>query len=145
MATIAKNYQMAAGHDNTAGLELVNILTDANGVRFVMPRGLPFRSRGERRYRTDGSIARVGFDQVQWHFSAMTLAQYAYMIATYEGLVTIHHPLTSTVFANFNASLWLPDEIDMNYGVLNGSVYDAGFTGPGYHNVVLTFNHVEAI
>lgn len=145
MATIARNYWIASGHDNPGGMSRVQDLTDANGVRFLSPRGLPFRSRGERRYRTDGSVARIGYEQTQWLFAIMTLAQYAYALDNLEGAVTIHIPITSTTFANYNATLWLPDEMEMNYVWLTGSTYDNGFSGPGYQDVVWTFNKLEAI
>ena len=145
MATITPDYRLAAGHDNPGGLTRLDELSDGDGVRFVMPRGLPYRNRGQRRFRTDGSVARIGHDQTQWLFQVMTIAQYRYMLDNYEGLVTIRHPLSQTTFANYNAALWWPDEIELDYAWLNGSVYDAGFTGPGYRAVVGTLNKLEAI
>lgn len=146
MATILQSYQIAVGKNNPGGLTFVNQITDANGVRLVMPRGLPYRTRGERRFDTDGGVSRIGFDGVQWRFQGMTLAQYALLIGTYEGPVTIHHPLTSTIFANFNAELWMPDESELEYGILNGSTYDSGLTGPGYRGgIFANFIKVEAI
>jgi hypothetical protein len=139
------DYKLAAGNDNAGGLVLVTSITDANGVNYVMPQGLPYRFRGVRAIALNGVMNFIGFNSAEWLFSVMTLAQYAKMLSTYEGLVTIRHGQTSASFANYNAVLTMPDERDMDYAVLNGSVYDAGFVGPGYRNVVASLRKLEAL
>ena len=51
MPIITPNYQIAAGNNNAGGLVRIDALSDANGVRFVMPRGVMNRNRGLRRFR----------------------------------------------------------------------------------------------
>jgi hypothetical protein len=145
MATITPDYQIASGHNQAGSLTRWDAINDANGVRFIMPRGLPSRTRGELRFRTDGSAARVGSDGQTWLFTALTLAQYSTLITTYEGLVTVRTALTSVTFANYNASLIVPDEAELEYGYLIGSGYDTGFTGPGYKNVECRLLKLEAL
>jgi hypothetical protein len=145
MATITPDYQLAAGHNNAGGLTAIDSITDANGVKLAMPQGLPYRVRGERRTRLNSTVGFIGRDATQWRFAAMTLAQYSLMITTYEGLVTVRLALTSTSFANYNATLTMPDEADLEYGYLTGSRYDAGFTGPGYRRVFAAITALEAL
>lgn len=143
--SIIPNYQIAAGHNNAGGLTLITSLTDANGVKFLMPRGLPHRVRGERRFRLDGTVARVGTNTTRWVSAGMTLAQYALVLSTYEGLVTVKLALTSTTFANYNATLWMPDENELEYVYLTGSTHDEDFVGPGYINVPWYLNNLDAL
>lgn len=150
MAKIIPDNQIAAGNNNAAGLTLVTSLQDDNGINFLKVRSLPFRNRGQRRYRLDGTVAFIGAERVEWRSSAMTVAQYDYLIDNYEGLVTIRHPTRAIsgglyVFANYNAILELPDEQDLEYIQLRGSGIASGFTGPGYKDVVWVFRKLEAL
>lgn len=145
MATIKPDYKIAVGHNNAAGLTLVTSLTDSNGVTFLMPRGLPYRSRGEKRPTLLQTIKRAGQNSTRWVSSGMTLAQYKKIIDTYEGLVTIRIALSTTTFANYNATLYMPDESELEYVYLKGHVLISGFTGPGYINVPWYFNGLEAL
>lgn len=145
MSAIIFNAQIASGHNNTAGLTLVTSLQDANNVNFVKVRGWPFRRRGQRIVRGDGTTAFVGYESVQWVSSGMTIAQYAYVLANLEGLVTIKHPLTSVSYTNYNAILTMPDERDMEWGDFASKNGVSDFTGPGYRDVVWNFTRVEAI
>lgn len=149
MAQIIPDYQLAAGNDNDGGLTLLTSITDANGIAFVMPRGLPGRLRGERRIRLDSTDGRIGFSSTQWEFSAITVAQYSLLLGTYEGLVTIRIALSGTTFANYNAVLSMPDERDLTYipnllrlGKQIGSI---GGLGPGYSDVICSLRKLEAL
>jgi hypothetical protein len=145
MATITPNYQIAAGNNNAAGLTLITDITDGDGVAFVMPRGLPHRIRGDKRFRLDGTVGRVGQDSTRFVSSVMTLAQYKYVLDTYEGLVTVKIALSQTTFANYNASLWMPDEDELEYVYLVGSSAGNGYTGPGYKDVAWNLNTLVAL
>lgn len=145
MAQIIPDYQIAAGNNNAGGLTLVTSLTDSNSVNFVMPRGLPFRTRGDLRFRVDGTAGRVGKNSTQWISSVMTVDQYATVLSTYEGLVTIRIALTSFSFANYNAVLRMPDEIDLEYipGIVRMNL--TGNVGAGYQQVPWFFTRLEAL
>lgn len=151
MTIIIPDNQIAAGNNNAGGLTLVTSIQDSDSVNFMQVQSLPFRKRGERRYNLDGTVSFIGTESVEWLSSAMTVAQYDYILDTYEGLVTIRHPnrtVTSGVyvFANYNAVLTMPDEVDMEF-VRNLRRYNlaTNFSGPGYLNVVWSFKKVEAI
>ena len=145
MPIITPNYQIAAGNNNAGGLVRIDALSDANGVRFVMPRGVMNRNRGLRRFRLNNTAARVGKDSTFWISGGMTVMQYAYVLATYEGLVTVKLALTGVTFANYNATLWMPDEEELEYVRLVGASHDEGFVGPGYRNVRWNFIGLTAI
>jgi hypothetical protein len=148
MAT-TPNHQIAAGNNNAGGLVSINALTDSNSVKFFMPRGLPFRVRGQVRTRLDGTTGRIGFNSIRWVSAAMTINQLATVYSTYEGLVTIRTGLTSQTFANYNAVLRMPDEEELEYipnisrmGLQTGAT---GGLGPGYINVPWYFIKLEAL
>ena len=146
MATITPNAQIAAGNNNAGGLARFDAIADANGVYFLMPKQLPFRVRGERRFRLNSTVARVGGNSTSLLFTAMTLAQYALMLSTYEGLVTVKLALTSTTYANYNATLFMPDENELAFiRSLVGVARRVGFTGPGYQDVRAELRNLEGI
>jgi hypothetical protein len=145
MATITPDNQIAANHNNAAGLQRWDAVTDANGVKFLMPKNWPYRSRGQRRFRLNGTTGFLGLDATRLLFGAMTLSQYAYILSTYEGLVTVRIPFTSTSYTNYNAVLTMPDENDLEFVYFNGSMYTNNWTGPGYINVIATISSLEAL
>ena len=149
MSVIVPDYQLAAGHDNAGGLTPVDEIADSNGVTLVMPRGLPFRGRGQVRTRLDGTTGRIGFNSTQWLSGVMTVDQLSTIYSTYEGLVTIRIALTLTTFANYNAVLRMPDEAELEYlaniyriGLQTGT---GGGLGPGYRQVPWFFTKLEAL
>jgi hypothetical protein len=149
MTAIIPDYQIAAGNNNAGGLTPVDELVDSNSIKFVMPRGLPFRVRGQVRTRLDGTTGRVGFNSTQWLSAVMTVDQLSTVYSTYEGLVTIRIALTSTSFANYNAVLRMPDEGELEYmaNVLRMGTQTGtnGGLGPGYSSVPWFFTKLEAL
>ena len=139
MALITTDYKLAAGHNNAAGLTAITSITDGT-LALTEPLQLPFYSRGIRRNRTNGSVNRAGMPATAFVFGYLTLSQWAYLRANYEGLVTVRLALGSGTFANYNAALALPDPADMEYGVINvADCYNA------YRNVRVDLLHLEAI
>lgn len=144
MTAFTPNYQIAAGHNNAAGLTAVNQLTDGNGVRLVFPRAWPFHEEGELVIRANATPAYVGYAKQDWLFAVLTKAQYYLLRSTYTGLVTVKTDIT-TAFANYNASAWIDQKAAGDFVYLQGSVYDSGFTGPGLRGVRLHLIRLEAL
>lgn len=67
------------------------------GEKFIMANGLPRRS---------------GYQSKEYTSGLMTLAQFEYLVANYEGLVTLYGWLTTTSAVRFNAILDLGDQAD---------------------------------
>jgi len=131
MAYLTNNNQIAVGNNNAAGLALVTTLSDANAISFKEPtEWLRKQSRGQRVYRSNGTVARQGHNWVHWG-SPVLLAQWEYLKATYEGLVTIKTSFHSETFANYNAVLTLPDFNELDFIMFESSSDDTTFTGPG--------------
>ena len=145
MASFTPTTQIASGHDNAGGLTLITSLTDSNSVPFVMPRALPNHTRGQRRVGVDGAITRIGKPSFTMVSSVMTILQYQYVLTNLEGLITIRLPVTGVTYANYNATLWMPDESELTYVYLTGSSYAPNFTGPGYRDVVWNVIRMEAL
>lgn len=145
MATFTPNYQIAAGHNNAAGLTAVNLLTDVNGVRLIFPKALPFYEEGELVFRCNATPAYRGYKMQDWKFTVLLNAQYNLLRTTYTGLVTVKTCLDGINFTNWNASAWIDQKTATQPGYLNGSVYDSGFTGPGYREVRLHLILTEAL
>ncbi len=146
MATITPDYQIAAGNNNVGGLTLITSLADTNGAPFVMPRGKASRTRGERRFKLNHVISRVGKNGYTLLSGIMTIDQYQTLISTYEGLVTVRISLSSTTFSNFNAACWFDDENTLEYiPHVNSVTRRAGFTGPCYQNVSWHLTSLEAL
>lgn len=142
--SIVPNTQIAAGHNNAAGLARWDAITDANSVPFHMPQQLPFRIRGQVRYRLNGSVARVGQNSTAFLFSYMTVAQLALIYSTYEGLMTVKIALTSTTYANYNCTVIAPDEDELTFH--RSAVRQDGYTfAPWYENVRLEVHDLEAL
>jgi hypothetical protein len=144
MVAFTPNYQIAAGNNNAAGLTLVSSLTDSNGVKLVMPRAWPFHEEGELVIAANATPSYRGFDTQDWLFSVLTKAQYYLLRSTYTGLVTIKTDITNA-FANYNASAWIDQKSAGDFVYLQGSVYDAGFTGPGLRGIRLHLFLTEAL
>ena len=146
MATVIPDYQIASGHNQAGSLTLITSLTDANSVPFVMPKGKGSRTRGELRFRLDGSAGRVGKDGYSLTSTIMTIDQYKLLLDSYEGLVTVRIPLTSTSFANYNATLWFDDEDSLSYiPNVTGISNRTGFTGACYQDVIWHLNNLVVI
>ena len=144
MAPVIPNYQLAAGNNNAGALAVWTAIADANSVPFVMPQGKGSRNRGVKRVRLNSTEASVGFNSFTLSFTAITLAQYALLIATYEGLVTVKIALSGTTFANFNAVLIVPDESELTYSrLISHPKWSGGW--PGYRNVPIRLRKLEAL
>jgi hypothetical protein len=145
MASITPDTQIAAGNNNAAGLALINTLTDGNGIKFVMPRALPGQRRGARRKQLNGATTFIGKNSVVMISSVMTVLQYQAVLDTYEGLITIRLALDGITYANYNASLVMPDEVDLTYIPNITRISNQGDCGPGYSGVEWTVTDLVAL
>ncbi|RMG82108.1 MAG: hypothetical protein D6712_15230 [Chloroflexi bacterium] len=129
--------KIASGHNNTAGLTLIEELTDSDGVLFYPVNDRYQYQPGEFITRGDGIVIPIGLPTLQWQ-SHLTLAQWDYIYTsllgnTYSGTVTIRTRTTTDTYANYNAILSITPPTD--YDVLNGWI----------NNFIWQFTHLEAI
>lgn len=136
--TVTFNAQIAAGRNNAAGLTLITNLVDADSTPFQGIQTVPFAQRGFPRVLSTGITRRAGHTSTQWKSSVLWLPQWEYLVATYEGAVTIKTRLYGNTYANYNAYL--------NCGEL--ASFQAAIVEP-YGNAILdfvwTFTRVEAL
>lgn len=140
MALLTTDYKLAANHNNTGGLTAITSITDGT-TALIEPLQLPFYNRGIKRNRTDGRVNRAGMPATAFVFSFLTMGQWEYLRANFEGLVTVRLSLNKSTFSNYNATLVLQDPFEMEYAVIttDGSCFHA------YKNARVDLYHLEAI
>jgi hypothetical protein len=113
---------IAVNHNNAAGLALVTSLS-ASSIPFLEVRTLAHATNGLIRYKANRTADYTGDKSTFWTSSMLWVAQFAYLRANYEGLVTIRTPFEGVVWANYNATLVLGNlsdydepELDTEYG-----------------------------
>lgn len=109
------DYELAYGWNNASALRSIESLIPNGDRGFVPVQGYSAYNAGNVIIRMDGLIYLQGFPSAVWIFSAMTRAQYQYLIAnytvggiSYSGYVTLRTRKDSGSFANFNAVINLP-------------------------------------
>lgn len=115
VATFYPEYQLAAAHNNAAGLAAIEGVLPAGETRpFIAPTVRTGYTQGQLIIRGDGSGTFAGFPAVVWTFSWITFAQREYLRTTYcgagwTGQVTVRTRLTAGgAYANYNATMLLP-------------------------------------
>jgi len=103
---------IGAGYD--VALVDLDIITSILGTdQLFLPVLTPAKHRrGEKRVRANGAPDRSGSASKQLTSGLMTLAQFQYLIDTYEGPVTLYSWLTTTTAVRYNAMLDMGDEAD---------------------------------
>lgn len=132
-------YKIASGNNNTAGLTLVESLTDTDGNKFHAPSGIGTFEDGALITRGDGSVTFDGNATFEWVFQYLFPTQITYLKTTYcssgqSGLVTVR-TIKDSAYANYNARLIVPTQKEL--GILE--------LGGWYPRVVLKFTRVVAI
>lgn len=103
---------IGAGYD-VALLDLDLISSIVGTDETFLPVRTPGKHRrGERHVMANGVPRRSGFQSKQYTSGLMTLAQFEYLVATYEGPITMYGWLTTTTDVRFNAILDLGDQAD---------------------------------
>lgn len=129
MTMIVPDYKLAVGHNNVAGYDAINTITDGTDT-LDDPLGVSSPRRGVRRMTLEQPKF-SGTKTSALIFTRMTIGLLEYMQDTYEGLVTVRIPFSGKTFADYNATLTIPDK-----GELEGSYYiDAVLDTPGFKNV----------
>jgi len=134
------DYQLAAGHDNSGNLANVETTLPAyNDRQTFFPRGRGEFNDGILKILADGTTARVGFKSFNWPVDILTYEQWDYLQSNYctgsgiSGPVTVRTRLVDGTYANYNATMILPDPPDT----------DRRFVA--MRNVSIRFIHAEAI
>lgn len=128
-------YALAAGHNNTGGLTLIQNLMSFEGEPFAVPKIYGTYNPGTFRIRGDGSLYTAGFGSMSLDFGFITWEKDFYLRATfasggYSGPVTIKtrtdDPL---VWPVFNARAIFPKLIDLRtgFGIFEGDTYKVRF------------------
>jgi len=134
-----QDHQIAAGHDNAAGLVNIEDITDGSGYAFLFVRSVGQYVPGELVPTLNVSIAVLGVTKITWTWAALRTSQYEYLKDTYggggyTGLVTIR--TTTTVkgtYANYNARMLLKPEAELQW------------FPPYYRDVAVDFIDLEAL
>jgi len=135
-------YQIASGHDNSAGLVAVTSITPAGSQAFPPLRARASYQPGVLRVRADGAFYETGFASAVWTFDVLLDLQYGYLYTTYAAdatnanKVTIRTPNRLGVFTTYNARIVLPPRRDLTY------VADPRHP---FTDVKIQFNRLEAI
>jgi hypothetical protein len=133
-------YKIAVGWDNVAGLTTLEGLTVTDDIQpFIYPKGVKQFDAGIRKTRADGTDYFVGWGSTRWVFGVLTWRQWAYIKQTfcaggYSGNVTVRTRTSGLTYANFNAVLKLPKEIELS-----------DTSAPVIADVVWTFAHLREI
>jgi len=139
MPAITTDYKLAVGHNNAAGYTVISAITDGTDT-LDEPRGVMTPSRGVRRFTLEQPKF-SGTKTAALIFTRMTVGLHKYMIDTYEGLVTVRIPFDGVTFANYNATLIIPDKAE-----LEGSYYiDAALDAVGFQDVRCELFDIVAI
>lgn len=132
------DYQIAAGHNNAAGLVKIGLIVPSSNIAFTEPVARPNWNPGIQRIRLDTISYSAGYRSQVWSMGFLTYAQYDYLLSTYcgggqSGKVTVRTRYRTTSYANYNATLSvpIPDELQNN--------------GQGYQQVPLTLKKLIAI
>lgn len=103
---------IGAGHDLDIGdLTLITSIVE-DDINFLPVLTPGKHRRGEKRIRANGAPDRSGFAVKKLTSGLLTLAQYQYLIDTFEGPVTVYSWLTTTTPVLYNAMLDMGDEDD---------------------------------
>ena len=135
-----QGYQWATGLNNAGGL--ANIEDDVpryQGEPFII-QGRGALSSGIIRQRADSSLYTTGLVTFVWIAPIMSEAQYDYIQDTYTvggnslyGLMTVRTLNDATTFANYNATMQIPDRSELTR------------KRNAFQDVTITFTNVEAL
>ena len=119
MTIFFRDYQIAAGYNNAAGLVTVETLIAPTASRHIVaPTVRGGFSPGQNYARGHGLLGTQGFARVNWHHSVMHYENDVYWRATFcgsefSGLVTVRTRLLPTgPFAVYNAVLTIDQPVD---------------------------------
>jgi hypothetical protein len=112
MPEYANIESIGAGY-NVPLLDLDLITSIVGADKDFLPIRTPGKyARGEKKVMANGVPRRAGFASKQFTSGLMTLAQFEYLVANYEGQVTLYGWLTTTTPVRFNAVLDLGEQED---------------------------------
>lgn len=126
-----QNNQIAAGHNNAAGLANIETLVDSAGRYFNPVKDLLNYSPGLPLIRGDGIVIYTGQISFTWETNLLWLEQWNYLYATLlsnstSGLVTVKtRQYTTNTYANYNATLSIgaPNELQYKLGYIENFVW----------------------
>ena len=136
------DYKLAAGHNNAAGLAVVEGVKPSGDIyAFTYPKSLGTGDPGQRETREDGLDYFAGYLYDEWHYAVMTRIQRNYLRTTYcasgySGKVTVRTRVDAETYANYNAAIHIPTPRDL--GINNQRQKK-------WLNVVIAFTQMEAL
>lgn len=106
-------YQIADGHDNEAGLTELTLLDPPLFAAYADGLLTEWHDYEARQWSGDRQLVPVGRAWVAWRFFRLTRDEMAYLRGNFGAAVTIRTldkgATDANAFANFNATLVLPD------------------------------------
>lgn len=132
IAAIGAGYNVAL-----LDLDLITSLS-VSSVPFLRVLSVGGYRRGNKRTKANGVPDRDGFKSTRLVSGFMTLAQFDYLLTTYEGAVTMYTWLGTTAPVRYNAVLDMGDVAD--YEAVNTTEL-----GWGLQNVVWSLTRIEVL
>lgn len=127
------SYKIADGHDNAAGLVALAALDPPLFAAYADGIVTEWHESETRVWSGDRRLVPVGRAWVAWRFFRLTRDELAYLRDSFGAAVTIRTlDKGADAFANFNATLVLPDPAD-------------GWHADGWDNVRVEFRDLEAL
>lgn len=132
MSETFQSHQIAAGHNNAAGLTNIETLTDSLGRRFKPVQDFMQFSLGIPLIRGDGITVPTGQISFKWTSNLLYLEQWYYLYNTLlsnslSGLVTVRtRQFQPSTYANYNATLYInnPTELEYQLGYISNFTWN---------------------
>ena len=109
--TFTPDLQLAVGHDNAGGLIPITSVTDGT-YSLDIPFDFPFANEGVLRF-TIASPVYSGTFSGGMLFTRIAVDLLDYLRTDYRGFVTVKYPFNGLTYANFNASLIIPNNSEL--------------------------------
>ncbi|MGB1285119.1 MAG: hypothetical protein ACPG7F_01185 [Aggregatilineales bacterium] len=149
---IEDDYKIVAGFNNAATLSPVQWYTvtiQSVDYAFPIPEGLSGWQDALTEQALGGRIVTRGYAATRWVFPWLAPEMLRYMRDTWRGPVTIRTAPGVRAHANYNAVLTVPSPQELGRArIITRGAYDGQntpYTGPGWANVAVAFNRVEAL
>lgn len=129
------DYQIADGHDNAAGLTALDALSPSLFAAYADGVLSEWHESEARAWTGDRQLVPIGRVWAAWRLFRLTADELAYLRANFGAAVTVRTlDKGANAFANFNATLVLPDP-----------AADAAWDAGGWNDVRVEFRDLAAL